>query len=163
MGDAPWTPKQLSPEFWHTIHEARRSRDGLCPLLHEMTRDQLYEFYRQYEEVHTALLDPEYFKPGVSEDDVADIAMWVIAQGEATYRDIHDHPCKMPSELPTEEGLGFTIWLLGSSRSGSAKTCLMCSTDRRRGDGIVPAARRRDSHDRRDATRREPSRHFVVG
>ena len=102
-----WTPQDLSPEFWETIAKAAGSREKLRPLLEQMSREEIYEFYREYEAARTALHDPEYLKAHVSEDDIDDIAMWVIAQGQATYQDIHDHPDKTPAELPGDEGLGF--------------------------------------------------------
>ncbi len=73
-----------------------------------MDPDQLYWFYREYEQARQGLQGPEYGKPDVSQDDLDVIAMWVVARGEKTYLDIFDHPEKMPSKPPSRHNsLGF--------------------------------------------------------
>jgi Protein of unknown function (DUF4240) len=102
-----FTPDALTPQFWKIIDAAKGDDEKLRPILEKLSKDELYEFYRQYEEARQAFHDDPFYGPEMSDDDVDDIAMWVIGQGEARFRDVLAHPKKMPRELPSDDGVGF--------------------------------------------------------
>jgi hypothetical protein len=102
-----WSPDELSPEFWNVIGQVKGSRQALQPIVQKMEQGDLYEFYREYEAARLALLAPAFFKAGLSEDNVEDMAEWAVAQGRDKYRDLWAHPEKMPLDPPDESGEGF--------------------------------------------------------
>lgn len=102
-----WNPDDIPRDFWHTIESAQGDHQRLRALLEPLSSDALRAFYEDYQRALTALRDPQYTRPGSSEDDQEDAAGWVIGQGEALYRQVHDHPEEMPPDAPDKRGMGF--------------------------------------------------------
>ena len=102
------TTVDVAPNFWRVIAAANRDDQKLRVQLAAMSREELIRFYRDYIELAGTLREPPYAKPGASDDASEDLSWWVVAQGEAVYRRILDHPPQMPHALPKDRaGLGF--------------------------------------------------------
>lgn len=107
MARKPWTPDQIPESFWQAIAAADGDRDQYLALLKKMDGTQLCEFYLLYDRAENYFTSPPYADPNGSEDDIFDMAGWIVAQGKDYYFDILTHPEKTPRERPNRRGLGF--------------------------------------------------------
>jgi hypothetical protein len=107
MSRKPWTPDQIPEPFWQAIAAADGDRDQYLALLKQMNRTQLYDFHVFYDRAANYFTSPPYADPNASEDDIFDMANWIVAQGKDYYFDILAHPEKTPRERPNRRGLGF--------------------------------------------------------
>ena len=102
------TPDSVAGNFWPLLRQADRDDGRLRELLAELSRAELIRFYRDYVQLAGELREPPYAAAESSQDAAEDIAWWVVAQGEQTYRRIYDHPEQTPTQLPRDRaGLGF--------------------------------------------------------
>ncbi|MBI1868065.1 MAG: DUF4240 domain-containing protein [Methylocystis sp.] len=86
-------------EFWTIIEEAGQSPKQFREMLKKMDREQIIYFYWTYEELANHLRNERYspyVHPDLSEDGLAELANWVVAQGKTYYRKILDHPDLIP-------------------------------------------------------------------
>jgi Protein of unknown function (DUF4240) len=86
-------------EFWTIIEEARQGPNRFREMLKKMNREHINYFYWTYEELANLLRTDRYLPyvhPGLSEDGLAELANWVVAQGKTYYRMILDHPDLIP-------------------------------------------------------------------
>lgn len=87
-------------EFWTIIEKAHQDSRRFREALKEMDRQQIIYLYWTYEELANHLRNERYLPyvhPDLSEDGLAELANWVVAQGKAYYRNILDHPDLIPS------------------------------------------------------------------
>jgi hypothetical protein len=97
-----WSPDDASPEFWSIIEKAGRDRSKLRELLATLDREQLIGFYRDFRAAAEALTSSEHLDAlgdDATEDDVDDITRWSVAQGERFFRNVYEHPEKMPTRI----------------------------------------------------------------
>lgn len=89
-------------EFWKLIDVASSSTLRYRNLLKKMDRQQLIDFYWQFEETAGFLKSPPYRSQlvDVSDDRVDDIATWLVAQGEDAYARVLRNPEQMPRTIP---------------------------------------------------------------
>jgi hypothetical protein len=86
-------------EFWKIIEDARQDPNRFRETLKNINREQMNCFYWTYEELANYLRTDRhlpYVVPGLSEDGLAELANWVVAQGKTYYRKILDHPELIP-------------------------------------------------------------------
>ncbi|WOJ90442.1 DUF4240 domain-containing protein [Methylocapsa polymorpha] len=90
----------IVPEgFWALIEGANQDTKRFREMLKTMNREQINHFYWTYEELANRIRAERYspyVAPGLSEDGLAELANWVVAQGKAYYRKILDHPELIP-------------------------------------------------------------------
>jgi len=92
-------PDTVPTEFWATIEESRGDPKRFRKMLKEMSREEIIHFYWTYEELANLLRTERYWPhvdPDLSEDGLAELANWVVAQGKEYYRGILDHPERIP-------------------------------------------------------------------
>jgi hypothetical protein len=96
----PPTFADIVPEqFWKIIEEAKQDRKRFRDMLKKMNRAAIIDFYWTYEELANQLRTERYWPhvdPDLSEDGLAELANWVVAQGKAYYRNILDYPNAIP-------------------------------------------------------------------
>jgi len=86
-------------KFWEIIGEARQSPKGFREILRNLNREQIIDFYWTYEELANHLRNERYLPyvhPDLSEDGLAELANWVVAQGKTYYSSVLDHPDLIP-------------------------------------------------------------------
>jgi hypothetical protein len=86
-------------DFWTVIEDARQDPKRFRKTLNTMNREQINSFYWTYEELANRLRTDRYLPyvhPDLSEDGLAELANWVVAQGKTYYRRILDHPDQIP-------------------------------------------------------------------
>lgn len=90
----------LVPEdFWTIIEKSAQDPKRFREALKTMNRGQVVRFYWTYEELANHLRTERYWPhvdPDLSEDGLAELANWVVAQGKAYYRKILDDPASIP-------------------------------------------------------------------
>jgi hypothetical protein len=88
-------------DFWTIIENARQDPGVFRTMLHDMSRGAIVRFYWTYEELANHIRTERYFPyvhPDLSEDGMAELANWVVAQGKAYYGRILDHPEQIPAK-----------------------------------------------------------------
>ena len=91
--------EDVPEEFWSIIDEAQQDRKRFREMLRKMDRERILDFYWTYEELANHLRTGRYWPhvhPDLSEDGVAELANWVVAQGKAYYSKILDRPEFIP-------------------------------------------------------------------
>lgn len=86
-------------EFWKTIEDARQEPMRFRELLKKMNRGQMIRLYWTYEELANLLRTERHAahaSPDLSEDGLAELANWVVAQGKDSYRKVLEHPESIP-------------------------------------------------------------------
>lgn len=86
-------------EFWEIIEKAQQDRRTFRKMLEDMSRERIIYFYWTYEELANHLRGARYrphVDPSLSEDGMAELANWVVAQGKAYYHKILDRPDLIP-------------------------------------------------------------------
>ncbi|MGH8109155.1 MAG: DUF4240 domain-containing protein [Arenimonas sp.] len=94
-------PDSIPDEFWQIIEEAGQDRAKFREILEKMNRGKMIRFFWTYEELATRIRGERYYQhadPDLSEDGVAELANWVVAQGREYYRHIFEHPEKIPAK-----------------------------------------------------------------
>jgi hypothetical protein len=94
-------------QFWKIIEEAKQDRKRFSDMLKKMDRAAIIDLYWTYEELANNLRTERYWPhvdPDLSEDGLAELANWVVAQGKAYYRKILAHPDAIP---PKKNDAGF--------------------------------------------------------
>lgn len=92
--------------FWSIIDKAHRNAAALRPLLEAMSREELLQFWRDFERISSDLLEEPWV---IRRTDAAqDVTWWIIGMGKAFYDDIVAHPARFPKEVgPAPVGRGF--------------------------------------------------------
>ena len=104
-----FTPEDSPDTFWSTIAQANRDRAALRRILMSMTREEIIDFYNDFEDAATELTEDPFFQyQSISEDSMLDIAKWVVSQGKEFYSEILQFPHEMPQE-ETEEMVMTTL------------------------------------------------------
>ena len=86
-------------QFWKIIEQAQQDRKRFREMLKSMGRAPIIDFYWTYEELANHLRIERYWPhvhPDLSEDGLAELANWVVAQGKAYYKKILAHPDLIP-------------------------------------------------------------------
>ena len=101
---------KFSDWFWRVIARAERDRNKLTTLMESMGREEITRFDHQFVEAARALTDSQFIEQmgDVSEDDVRDVADWVVSQGKDYYTRVLNHPEQMPPEVPQGGGSSFS-------------------------------------------------------
>lgn len=117
----PSIDEVFSTWFWSIIDGANKNRDRLETILRTLNRDQLIAFHNQFVTVAADLLAlPSLAKPeneAWTEDNVQDVADWIVAQGRSYYDDVIQHPDNVPMGLtdaerpPTFSGVASRVFL----------------------------------------------------
>jgi hypothetical protein len=92
-------PDTVPEEFWAIIEEAQQDPARFRKILRSLNRGRLIRFYWTYEELANRLRTERYWPrvdPNLSEDGLAELANWVVAQGKEYYRKILEHPESIP-------------------------------------------------------------------
>lgn len=92
-------PVSIPDDFWKVIEDADHDRLKFREILKTMNRGQILRFYWTYEELAFRIRTQRYSRhadPDLSEDGMAELANWIVAQGKDYYRNILEHPEQMP-------------------------------------------------------------------
>jgi hypothetical protein len=98
--------ESVPDKFWNVIEEARQDPDRFREMLKKMSREEITHFYWTYEELANQLRADYYYDyvdPDLSEDGLAELANWVVAQGKNYYRKVWEDPEQIP---PREDDVG---------------------------------------------------------
>jgi hypothetical protein len=93
-------PDSIPDDFWQTIEEAGQDRSKFRELLKTMNRGRINRFYWTYEELANRIRTEPYWQyanPDLSEDGMAELANWIVAQGRNYYQNILEHPDQIPA------------------------------------------------------------------
>lgn len=96
-------PQKPTAAFWELVDLGRRKPDACLARLAELDTPDLVDLYWAYKDAADLLREPEYYEymTGItSEDGIADLASWIVAQGKEYYQRILAHPEKVPTEEP---------------------------------------------------------------
>src|SRR5438477_251340 len=88
-------------EFWSTIEDAHQDPERFRAALHKMDREALADLYWTYEELANHLRTEKFVAhadPDLSEDGVAELANWIVAQGREYYATIFQQPELIPAK-----------------------------------------------------------------
>jgi hypothetical protein len=88
-------------DFWSIIEESRQDPERFREMLKTMSRGEIIHFCWTYEELANHLRTERHSahaQPDLSEDGLAELANWVVAQGKEYYRKILDHPEMIPAK-----------------------------------------------------------------
>lgn len=99
-------------EFWALIEASRQDPIRFRELLKPMQRDEMVRFCWTYEELAIHLRTERHLRhaaKSLSEDAMAELANWVVAQGKARYREVLEHPERIP---PRHDDSGFLSQLV---------------------------------------------------
>lgn len=94
-------PYTVPEKFWATIEESAQDPKQFRTNLKHMNRGQIIQFYWTYEELANRLRTERYIPyvdPGLSEDGLAELANWVVAQGREYYNKILIFPEQIPTK-----------------------------------------------------------------
>jgi Protein of unknown function (DUF4240) len=98
--EAPIPPAPDPPAwFWNTIQEAGGQLDRFRTALGRLSREQVIQmnaYWRDLARVFGARRYVANMEPGTSEDGALDIGEWIVSQGRGYFRDVYDHPEKVP-------------------------------------------------------------------
>lgn len=89
----------IPEEFWRIIEDARQDPDRLRERLRGMNREELIDFAWTYEGLANELRSDIYLdfvEPDTSEDGLAELANWVVAQGRELYEEVWKDPEQLP-------------------------------------------------------------------
>jgi hypothetical protein len=92
-------PDTVPEEFWTAIEEAEQEPARFRAILKRMNRGRIVRFYWTYEELANRLRTERYWPhvdPDLSEDGLAELVNWVVAQGKEYYRKILESPELIP-------------------------------------------------------------------
>jgi uncharacterized protein DUF4240 len=94
-------PETIPDGFWKIIEDARQDPTRFREMLKKMNRGALTRLYWTYEELANRLRTEDYSSyadPDLSEDGLAELANWVVAQGREYYTRIFHHPELIPAK-----------------------------------------------------------------
>ncbi len=94
-------PDSIPDDFWQIIEDAGQDRSKFRELLKTMNRGMMVRFFWTYEELANRIRTERHWRhadPDLSEDGVAELANWVVAQGREYYRNIFEYPEQIPSK-----------------------------------------------------------------
>ena len=103
--DAGFDPGELPDEFWDIIRRSAGNKDTLRDIMTQLSREQIFEFAQSFTEAATQLKDDpflQYVAPNTSEDDMDDIANWVVSQGKEAYRQVWENPETVPKHIDVD-------------------------------------------------------------
>ena len=103
-----YIPDEVPEELWHILEEVQGETKKLLARLAEMDRAAMVRFCWNYAEAAAYLREYPYLEfadPLLSDDGVADLANWIVAQGRETYAKIYDTPEQMPQGIKPDPGL----------------------------------------------------------
>jgi len=88
----------FSDWFWEIMANAKGDRTRLEALLRDMSRDDLSDLFNEFKAAAATLRGSRHepYLADLSEDQVADITEWVVAQGRSTYSNVMVHPDQIP-------------------------------------------------------------------
>lgn len=95
------SPDQPTPAFWALVDLARSDAKAARSRVARMDRAELVSFYWAYHDAAELLRDKRFEDEDQlpSEDGVDDAMVWVVAQGEAVYRDVLADRRRLPNEV----------------------------------------------------------------
>jgi Protein of unknown function (DUF4240) len=99
MNDAEFA-RSIPESFWAVIDAAGQDAARFRELLGPISRSQLIRLLWTYEEVASHLRTEQHARhaaPDLSEDGLAELANWVVAQGAAAYVEVLEHPERIPA------------------------------------------------------------------
>ncbi len=92
----------IPDDFWQMIDEAAGDPGKFRELLGGLTRPRIIRFYWTYEELANHLRTERFLPfvhPDLSEDGVAELSNWVVAQGKSYYENILNNPVQIPPKM----------------------------------------------------------------
>jgi hypothetical protein len=101
--EAQYISGRLSDRFWDLIDLSRRDWEAFELALSALDQRERVQLVWTYEAAVSVLRTPEHDShaaPDLVEDGLHELAIWIVAQGRATYMDILEHPEHMPSDAP---------------------------------------------------------------
>jgi len=93
--------------FWDLIEVGKQDKRELERKIKKLSEQDLVDFYWFNIETAADLKGEEFlahWEPPYSDDDVDDVAQWVVRQGLDYYEGIQMEPDTMPTEVPKGEG-----------------------------------------------------------
>jgi hypothetical protein len=90
---------EVPDEFWAAVGAARQSADRFRTQLKALDKDALAQFCWTWEELANQLSSECQARTGLpkrSEDTLDDLANWAVALGEDRYRELLEHPERLP-------------------------------------------------------------------
>lgn len=101
--------EEVTDWFWSIIEDAGRNREKLAADLHNLGKEDIRRFIREFDEATYRLWDDDFlqYMDDPSEDGILDIGSWVVSQGKNYYLDIVANPHKTPTgqDIDTETNL----------------------------------------------------------
>lgn len=94
-------PSTVPEEFWRIVENAHGDLALFREILKKMNRGRMVRFYWTYEELANQLRTERYWSyvhPKLSEDGLAELANWAVAQGKEYYEKLLEHPNLIPPE-----------------------------------------------------------------
>lgn len=91
--------ESVPEEFWETVEAAQQDPARLRGLLKQMSRDEIINFVWVYQDAAAQLRADHYWHyvdPDLSEDGLAELANWVVAQGRDYYGRVWEDAAEMP-------------------------------------------------------------------
>jgi hypothetical protein len=101
--------ESVPDKFWKIIEEARQDPNRFRQMLKKMSREEITHFCWTYEELANQLREDYYYDyvdPDLSEDGLAELASWVVAQGKDYYLKVWEDPEQIP---PKKNDVGLTL------------------------------------------------------
>lgn len=88
--------------FWDVLAQANNSRDTLRRVLTRLGREEILRFAREFEYAAAELTIEPYtrYMEYNSDDDVEDVAKWVVSQGKQYYERVIQNPELTPICFP---------------------------------------------------------------
>lgn len=105
-----------SPWFWDVIAKAQENDNDFKTLVQEMSRDEVIQFYQEFVEAAADLCTTRHldYLADASEDTVQDITEYVVSKGRNYYKEVCDHPAKIPTEVkmdaPSFKGVALLVY-----------------------------------------------------
>src|SRR5438067_13874525 len=101
-----FTPEDIPDEFWSLVDLSKNNEDAFTEELRKLTQGSLIRFAWLLRE-GAALLQNEahlrHVAPGLSEDALDDLFLWVMMQGKDFYTDVFYHPERTPSSVDARD------------------------------------------------------------
>ncbi|WP_206619141.1 DUF4240 domain-containing protein [Flavobacterium cerinum] len=86
--------------FWNIIAESDKNREKLGAILSTFKRDEIAKFQEQLVDASIEIQDEPFLEfMEESEDDVEDIANWVVSNGKDYYNHIMEHLSEIPNSV----------------------------------------------------------------
>lgn len=97
-----FSPSELSDWFWTLIARAEGSKKRLAEMLHALSPADLLRFEDEFSYASTQLQDEPfmtYLHEDASEDELQDVANFVVSQGRELFERVWNDPSSIPSHI----------------------------------------------------------------